>query len=102
MADPYPIRPITADEYPFFRRVHDHAFNSGPASPVRWARALRQFEPERSLAAIDDTLPAGETIVGTTGAYSLRMTVPGAALRSPASPPCRSCRRTGAAACSAR
>jgi predicted acetyltransferase len=80
MADPYPIRPITADEYPFFRRVHEHAFNSGPASPARWARALRQFEPERSLAAIDDTLPAGETIVGTAGAYSLRMTVPGAAL----------------------
>ena len=80
MADPHPIRPITADEYPFFRRVHDHAFNSGPASPVRWARALRQFEPERSLAAIDDTLPAGETFVGTTGAYSLRMTVPGATL----------------------
>jgi predicted acetyltransferase len=80
MADPYPIRPIAADEYPFFRRVHDHAFNSGPASPVRWARALRQFEPERSLAAFDDTLPAGETIVGTTGAYSLRMTVPGTTL----------------------
>jgi predicted acetyltransferase len=80
MADPYPIRPITADEYPFFRRIHEHAFNGGPASPARWARALRQFEPERSLAAIDDTLPAGETIVGTAGAYSLRMTVPGAAL----------------------
>ena len=80
MADPYPIRPITADEYPFFRRVGEHAFNGGPASPARWARALRQFEPERSLAAIDDTLPAGETIVGTAGAYSLRMTVPGAAL----------------------
>jgi predicted acetyltransferase len=80
MADPYPIRPITADEYPFFRRVHDHAFNSGPASPVLWARALRQFEPERSLAAFDDALPAGETIVGRTGVYSLRMTVPGATL----------------------
>jgi predicted acetyltransferase len=80
MADPYPIRPITADEYPYFRRVHEHAFNTGPASPARWARAVRQFEPERSLAAIDDTLPPGETIVGTTGAYSLRMTVPGAAL----------------------
>ncbi len=80
MADPYPIRPITADEYPYFRRVHEHAFNTGPASPARWARSVRQFEPERSLAAIDDTLPAGETIVGTTGAYSLRMTVPGTAL----------------------
>jgi predicted acetyltransferase len=80
MADPYPIRPITADEYPYFRRVHEHAFNTGPASPARWARSARQFEPERSLAAIDDTLPAGETIVGTTGVYSLRMTVPGTAL----------------------
>ena len=80
MADPYPVRPIAADEYPFFRRVHDHAFNSGPASPERWARAVRQFEPERSLAAFDETLPAGETVVGTTGVYSLRMTVPGATL----------------------
>ena len=80
MADPYPIRPITADEYASFRRVHEHAFNSGPASAARWARALRQFEQERSLAAIDDTLPAGEAVVGTAGAYSLRMTVPGGAL----------------------
>ncbi len=41
MADPYPIRPIAADEYAYFRRVHDHAFNRGPASPAFWARALR-------------------------------------------------------------
>jgi predicted acetyltransferase len=80
MADPYPIRPIAADEYAYFRRVHDHAFNRGPASPAFWARALRLFEPDRSLAAFDATLPEGETLVGTTGAYSLRMTVPGAAL----------------------
>jgi predicted acetyltransferase len=80
MADPYLIRPITADEYPYFRRVHEHAFNTGPASPARWARAVRQFEPDRSLAAFDEALPAGETIVGTTGAFSLRMTVPGSAL----------------------
>ncbi len=80
MADPYPIRPIAADEYAYFRRVHDHAFNRGPASPAFWARALRLFEPDRSLAAFDAALPAGETLVGTTGAYSLRMTVPGAAL----------------------
>ena len=80
MADPYLIRPITVDEYAGFRRVHSHAFNSGPPSPARAARALRQFEPERSLAAADATLPAGEELVGTTGAYSLRMTVPGAVL----------------------
>ena len=80
MADPYPIRPITADEYDSFRRVHSHAFNSAPLSPARRARARRQFEPQRSLAATDAALPAGEGLVGTTGAYSLRMTVPGAVL----------------------
>jgi len=80
MADPYPIRPITAEEYAAFRRVHDHAFNTGPVSPVRWARALRQFEPDRSLAAFDAALPADGALVGTTGSYGLRMTVPGAAL----------------------
>jgi predicted acetyltransferase len=80
MADPYPIRPISADEYAHFRRVHDHAFNSGPPAPARAARALRQFEPGRSLAAVDAALPSGEELVGTTGVYSLRMTVPGTVL----------------------
>jgi predicted acetyltransferase len=80
MADPFPLRPVTSDEYADFRRVHDHAFNSGPASPVRHARGLRQFEPERSLAAFDTALPAGEQVVGATGIFSLQMTVPGAVL----------------------
>lgn len=74
MADPFPIRPISADEYAGFRRVHDHAFNTGPLSGARAERAVRQFEPERSLAAMDAALPAGEEVVGTTGIYSLRMT----------------------------
>ena len=43
MADPFPLRPVTADEYACFRRVHAHAFNGGPLSPARFARALRQF-----------------------------------------------------------
>jgi predicted acetyltransferase len=80
MADPYPIRPITVDEYSGFRRVHDHGFNTGPPPAARAARTLRQFEPERSLAAVDAALPAGEEMVGTTGIYSLRMAVPGAVL----------------------
>jgi predicted acetyltransferase len=80
MADPYPIRPITVDEYVGFRRVHEHAFNSGPVSAPRWARTRRLFEPDRSLAAFDAARPAGEAQVGTTGVYSLRMTVPGGAL----------------------
>ena len=60
MADPYPIRPITADEYGSFRRVHQHAFNGGPLPEARLARGIRQFEADRSLAAVDATLPAGE------------------------------------------
>jgi predicted acetyltransferase len=78
MADPYPIRPITVDEYAGFRRVNEHAFNGGaPVSEALQARRLRQFEPERSLAAFDTALSADEALVGTTGVYSLRMTVPG-------------------------
>jgi hypothetical protein len=77
MADPFPIRPVTAGEYAGFRRVHDHAFNSGPMSGARAARALRRFEPERSLTAVDAAQPAGGELVGTTGVYSLRMAVPG-------------------------
>jgi predicted acetyltransferase len=78
MADQYAIRPISDDEYAAFRRVHDHSFNSGPAPAARWPRLRRQFEAERSLAAFDPALPAGASIVGTTGAYSFQMAVPGA------------------------
>jgi predicted acetyltransferase len=80
MADEFPLRPITSDEYAAFRRVHAHAFNSGPASAAREALRLRQFAAERSLAAVDATLPAGEQFVGTTSIYSFQMTVPGAVL----------------------
>jgi predicted acetyltransferase len=80
MADPYPIRPITAEEYGSFRRVLEHAFNGGPIPQARLARWLRQFEADRSLAALDAALPGGEAVVGTTGVYSLRMAVPGAVL----------------------
>lgn len=78
MAEDFPIRPVTPEEFASFRRVHDHAFNSGTAAPARLARAARMFEPDRSLAAVDASLPAGESLVGTAGAYSLRLTVPGA------------------------
>ncbi|HEY0933958.1 MAG TPA: GNAT family N-acetyltransferase [Trebonia sp.] len=80
MAEEHPIRPVTAEEYAAFRRVHAHAFNAGPASPARLERVRRQFEPDRSLAAFDAALPAAEAVTGTAGVYSLRMTVPGATL----------------------
>ena len=80
MAEDYPIRPITGNQYAAFRRVHQHAFNAGPLSASAAERGLRQFEAERSLAAFDAALPADAAVVGTTGAYSLQLSVPGAVL----------------------
>ena len=80
MAEDYLIRPISGHQYAAFRRVQQHAFNAGPASPAWYARGQRQFEAERSLAAFDHALPADEAIVGTTGVYSLQLSVPGAVL----------------------
>jgi predicted acetyltransferase len=92
MADQHAIRPITDDEYAGFRRVHDHAFNTGPATAASWPRIVRQFEAERSLAAFDGSegsegsegpdgsYGSGREIVGTAGVYSFLMAVPGAVL----------------------
>ncbi len=80
MAEDYPIRPITGDEYASFRRVGAHAFAGGPPSPGRQANRQRLLEADRSLAAIDQSLPTGEQLVGTTSAYSLQMSIPGAVL----------------------
>jgi predicted acetyltransferase len=80
MADEYPIRPVGDADYDAYRRVHHHAFNSGTPAPERAARSRRQFEADRSLAAFDHALPDGESVIGTAGAYSLQMAVPGAIL----------------------
>jgi predicted acetyltransferase len=85
MADPYPIRPVTREESAAFRAVEDHAFHSGVMPPERVALWDRLFEPERSLAAIDpsaDTTSSvsGGAIVGTAGAFTFQMAVPGAVL----------------------
>jgi predicted acetyltransferase len=80
MTDPYPIRPINNDEYVAFRQAQNHAFNAGPASGARLERGIRQFEVDRSLAAFDPAAPAEASVIGTTGVYSLRMTIPGAVL----------------------
>jgi predicted acetyltransferase len=68
----YPIRPISAAEFPAFQSVGIAAFNSN--WPVDEALALERktFEPERSLAAFD-----GEQMVGTALAFTFGLTVPG-------------------------
>jgi predicted acetyltransferase len=85
MADPYPIRPVTREESAAFRDVEDHAFHSGVMPPDRIALWGQLFDPERSLAAIDPSaITAGSgsdgAIVGTAGAFTLQMAVPGAVL----------------------
>ena len=80
MAEQSAIRPISDDEYVAFRRVQQHAFNTGPAPAANLPRVRRQFERDRSLAAFDPARPAEDGPVGTTGIYSLRMAVPGAML----------------------
>jgi predicted acetyltransferase len=80
MADPYPIRPVTEDEYPAFRAVDEHAFATGPLREAELALRLRTFEPPRSLAAFDPALGAGAGPVGIAGAYTFQMSVPGGLL----------------------
>jgi predicted acetyltransferase len=75
VADPYPIRPVSADEFDAFRSIDAHAFNAGPMSPGNRALMLARFEADRSLAAFDGAEP-----VGVAGAFSFRMTVPGAVI----------------------
>jgi predicted acetyltransferase len=72
MTDPFPIRPISADEFPAYFAVGEHAFNSSWPTQPSMELELVTFEPERSLAAFD-----GPSIVGTTTAFTFRMAVPG-------------------------
>ena len=73
MATPYEIRPISDSELPAFHTVLEHAFHSGPQSDQSRARLLSRIEFDRTVAAFD-----GATVVGTAGAFSFRMRVPGA------------------------
>ena len=66
-------RPVTDDEFPAFHRAEGRGFLTHTREDET-AFARERFEPERSIAAFD-----GTEIVGTIGAYSLHMTVPGGA-----------------------
>jgi predicted acetyltransferase len=72
MAAAYPIRPISEDEFSAFYAVMEHAFNARHPRDEELRHDLPVFEFDRSLAAFD-----GAEMVGTAGAVSLRMTVPG-------------------------
>ncbi|HEV2260656.1 MAG TPA: GNAT family N-acetyltransferase [Streptosporangiaceae bacterium] len=69
---PFPIRPISSEEFDAFHTVDMHAFHGSPLSPEERQLVLSHVEFDRSLAAFDDGTP-----VGTAGAYSFQLTVPG-------------------------
>jgi predicted N-acetyltransferase YhbS len=73
MAVRYPIRPITEGELFAAHAVSEHAFHGGPQSDQARARLHARVEYDRTVAAFD-----GSLIVGTAGAFSFRMRVPGA------------------------
>ena len=70
--DPYPIRPVSSDEFDGFHVVDMHAFNSSPLTGEDRERDVARIEFDRTLAAFD-----GPVQVGTAGAYSFQLTVPG-------------------------
>lgn len=70
------IRPITPDEYVAFMRAEGAAFGQRPTDAELQQRLERgMFQREHSLAAFE-----GDQIVGTAGAYTMELTLPGGAL----------------------
>ena len=72
---PYPIRPITEDEFDSFEAVAQHAFHGSPLSAGDRRMVLDRFEFDRTLAAWDGAEP-----VGVTSIYSFQLSVPGQVL----------------------
>jgi predicted acetyltransferase len=72
MTERYPLRSIAPEEFDAYCEVPIEAFNDAdrPAEGNEQERIV--FEFDRSIAALD-----GETIVGTTAAYTFQLTVPG-------------------------
>jgi predicted acetyltransferase len=76
MTDSYPIRPVSAEEYPAFTAVLGEAFlEPWPPEAAAVERGVLEFD--RTIAAVD-----GAEIVGTATSYSFALTVPGASARA--------------------
>jgi predicted acetyltransferase len=69
---PYPIRPVTPEEFDDFRRVAMHAFHGSPLTEAEREVSLASLEFDRTLAAFD-----GRELVGTAGVYTYQLSVPG-------------------------
>jgi predicted acetyltransferase len=72
MASPYPVRPISPDEFHAFYAVLEHAFNSTYPTEPELQHDLPGFEFDRSLAAFD-----AAQMVATAAALTLQLSVPG-------------------------
>jgi predicted acetyltransferase len=72
MTERYVLRPIAPEEFDAFCEVPFEAFNDTDPTEDAIEHERTVFEFDRSLAALD-----GDAIVGTTAAYSFRLTVPG-------------------------
>ena len=70
--DPYPVRPVSPEEFDGFARVAMHAFHGSPMSEGERESALTRLEFDRTLAAFD-----GQEPVGSTAVYSFQLSVPG-------------------------
>jgi predicted acetyltransferase len=77
MTERYVLRPISPGEFDAFCEVPFEAFNDTERSAEVIEHERIVFEFDRSLAALD-----GDAIVGTTAAYSFRLTVPGGAVNA--------------------
>ncbi len=69
---PYPIRPVSQDEFDAYHRVDMHAFHGSPMTEDDKQKIFSLMEFDRSLAVFD-----GPTPVGTAGAYTFDLSVPG-------------------------
>jgi predicted acetyltransferase len=72
VTDSYPIRDIKPAQAAAFFAVMDEAFNNNEDPAAAVERELVTFEFDRSAAAFD-----GDDIVGTSGAYTFALSVPG-------------------------
>jgi predicted acetyltransferase len=72
VADPYPIRTITEDEFDTYEAVTDQAFALPPPSAEARPRIISRLEFDRCLAAFD-----GVEMVGTALVFSFLMSPPG-------------------------
>jgi predicted acetyltransferase len=73
MADSYPIRPISPDEFDAYHAVDEQAFLGGPPNERQRAAIMRHLEFDRTLSAFDGGIP-----VGNTASWGFDLCLPGA------------------------